>query len=95
MKNLDRYLVLALFSGCVIKSLVLGVSLPESIVILTLAGATFFYSKEMQHKEMKELKEKFNDLSAKQFDQSNIISELRTSITGVKLTQNLRNVNKP
>jgi len=88
--NIDRILVLSLFVGYTIKSAILGASLADAVVILGLTSVNFLYNLNIENKKMGELEKSLNELKSLHNDQNVIISELRTSVTGVKLQQSIR-----
>lgn len=94
MKNIDRGLILSLFAGYTVKCAVLGASIADALVILGLAGAHFLYNFYNRSKEIAELKAHYNkelaELKSAQYDQAVILSELRTNVTGIKLSQSMK-----
>lgn len=92
MKDLDRYLLIALFGGYIIKMLAHGATLPDAAVVLVLAGSHFLYNHFMQNKEITQLKQELNGIrdSIQKVLKDN--EDLRNAVAGVKITQGLRNI---
>ena len=90
--NINRDLILSLFGIYTLKLLILGASLPDAAVVLVLAAANFLYNSQLERKVIAELKQEVKDIKSNQHDQNTIISELKTSMTGMKMSNNLRNV---
>lgn len=90
--NIDRVLLLSLFSGYTIKLLALGANPADAAVVLVLAGANYLFHAQLERKQISELKQELKEIRSGQTDQNVIISELKTSMTGLKMSSNLRNV---
>lgn len=90
--NINRDLILSLFGGYTLKLLILGASPADAAVVLVLAAANFLYNTQLESKEITELKQELKDIKSAQHDQNVIISELKTAMTGIKMSNNLRNV---
>tara|TARA_R110000868_G_scaffold70612_3_gene207297 strand:- start:1338 stop:1619 length:282 start_codon:yes stop_codon:yes gene_type:complete len=92
MQNLDRIVIILLFSGYVGKLLAFGAGLPDAAVVLVLAAAHFLNNSNIQNKELSQLKQ---ELSKQQetlelFQKEHL--EMKNAVAGVKITQGLRNV---
>lgn len=92
MKNIDRVLILSLFGGYTLKLLALGANPADAAVVLVLAGANYLFNAQLERKAINELKQELKDIRSSQVDQNIIISELKTSMTGIKMSSSLRNV---
>jgi hypothetical protein len=86
MKNTDRVLILSLFGGYTLKLLALGAQPADAAVVLVLAAAHWAYNAQLERKEINELRQEIKDIKANQQDQNTIISELKTAVTGIKMS---------
>lgn len=92
MKNIDRILLLALFSGYVLKIAVLGATYPDAAIILVLAATHFLYNSQIQNKQIDELKQDLTSIKSTIEVLKKDNEDMRNSVAGVKITQGLRNV---
>lgn len=94
MKNLDRYMIMALFAGYMGKLLLTGASLSDAAIVLVLAAANFLYNSQIQNKQIVELKQELrefkNQSTAEIKKLSELSEELKTNVAGVKIASGLR-----
>jgi hypothetical protein len=96
MNNLDRYIIMALFSGYVGKLLLLGAGYADVGVVLVLAAAHFLFASKAEQKQIDELKqlvkESHSDLKNEVIRLTAIVDDHRASLTSIKMSQGIRNV---
>lgn len=88
--NIDKALVLSLFGGYTVKAAILGANLADAVVIVGLAAAHFLYNQRAEKKELEDIRKEIATLKQNELDQNVVLSELRTNVTGIKLSSSIR-----
>lgn len=92
MNHIDRYLIIALFSGYVAKVLARGASFSDAAVILILAATHFLYNSQVQNKKIIQLDQQVTDLTDILKSVQKSQDEIKTSMASVKISQGFRSV---
>lgn len=92
MKNIERYLLISLFSGYVIKVLATSASISDAAIVLFLAASYFLYNSQIQNKEISQLKQELTTTSEQIKKLQKDSEDMRNAVAGVKITQGLRNI---
>lgn len=92
MNNIDRYLIIALFGGYVIKILARGASFSDAAIVLVLAATHFLYTSQIQNKEVSELKQQVATLTDTLVIVQKSQDDIKTNMASVKISQGFRSV---
>lgn len=96
MNNLDRYIIMASFSGYMGKLLLLGAGYADVGIVTVLASVFFLYSYTSNKKQIdqlkQEVKESQSELKNEVLRLQAIVDEHRSSLTSIKMSQGMRNV---
>lgn len=85
-----RYATYALFSACVIKSLIVGISFPEAAPILILGALVAIaetINAKSKHKQFEDLKA---EVEAKFISQNEKIQTVSNEISGIKMSGSIK-----
>jgi hypothetical protein len=92
MEKLERYALISLFSGYVIKLLVVGASLADAAIVLFLAALYYLYISQIQNKQIVQLKQEVTELKENITSLKKDNEDFRSAVAQVKISNGLRNV---
>ena len=88
MEKVIRFLPSTLLLSYAVKTLIVGPTLQDSLIVGVLSALVAFYEYNMQSKRMRQLEQDIKELKENIGNQDKLIDEARTYVSSLKMNYN-------